>query len=323
MAKGGGGNKGGGGGAPSGGGGGGGGGKPSGGGGAPSGGGGGGGGGGGKPSGGGQAAAPTPTPTVRPASPTVEIAKQRETPKATQAVQAASTYKAVVANDKKDDKKDDKIAKLTEQAKGLISGATSQGLADPGKFKDILGKLKDLGKDKRVETLREQKQEAVQSARQVTPGPGSTGLDNSNVSNTGVNTAGTGLTKDDLDRAIQDALSNQPAGLTPDDLNQAIGDALSNFQPQQQQSQPQAQTSPSGSYDWAAGYQQDLTDWLNEYKTEQANRAADYQKMMTDIASQEGAFDPDLFSGLLGELESSKRRQKEWNERSAKAAYKY
>lgn len=319
MAKGGGGNKGGGGG--------GGGGKPSGGGGAPSGGGGGGGarssgggapsggGGGGKPSGGGQPAAPTPTPTVRPASTSVDISKQRETPKATQAVQAANIYKAVAGNDKKDDKKDDKIAKLTQQAKGLISGATSQGIADPGKFKDILGKLKDLGKDKRVDTLREQKQKAVQSARQATTGPGS---NDSNSSNT-TNTTTTGLTQEDLDRSIKEALANQPSGLTEDDLNTAITNALSGFQSQQK-----TQTeSPSSSYDWESGYQQDLSNWLNEYKTEQANRAADYQKMMTDIASQEGEFDPDLFRGLLGELESSKRRQKEWNERSAKAAYKY
>jgi hypothetical protein len=86
-------------------------------------------------------------------------------------------------------------------------------------------------------------------------------------------------------------------------------------------SQPESQAVDSSS--WEQGYQQDLSNWLDQYKTEQSGRAADYESMLTDVASQEGQFDPDLFRGLLGELESSKRRQKEWNEQSAKAAYKY
>lgn len=305
MAKRGGGNKGGGGG------------KSSGGGKAPSGGGnkGGGGGskgGGGKSSGGGGRAAapssaPKAAPAARPTSPAVNVSRQRETPKANKAVQVAKTYKSSSSNSKKNDKKDNRVEKLTQQAKSLISGATSQGLADPGKFKNILGKLKDLGKGKRVETLREKKQSAVKAAR-----PAKTDQDLTDLNNIPA-----GYTQEDLDKAIEDALANQPSGLTEDDLNSAINNALAGFQTQQEP------ISSSDSYDWESGYQQDLTKWLDQYKTEQADRATDYQKMMTDVASKEGEFDPDLFRGLLGELESSKKRQKEWNERSAREAYKY
>jgi len=65
----------------------------------------------------------------------------------------------------------------------------------------------------------------------------------------------------------------------------------------QQQQQQQPQETGTSEYD----------DWLKSFATEQ----------------DKGAFDPNLFRGLLGELESSKRRQKDWSERSAKAAYKY
>ena len=78
--------------------------------------------------------------------------------------------------------------------------------------------------------------------------------------------------------------------------------------------------------------QEDLDTALSSYSAQNAVQksssdagTSEFDDWVKSFESQQdvGAFDPDLFRNLLGELESSKYRQKEWNERSAKAAYKY
>jgi len=189
--------------------------------------------------------------------------------------------------------KQNRVATLTQKAKSLIQTASDGAIADPAKFKNILGKLKDLDKDKRVKKLRQKKQAAVAASRKPQEEVTSNYIDNSSST---VNTEGTTFLDDSsLYAGMEDM------GYTSD--GGGGGD--------------------TGSYSWNQGYTEDLNKWLSDYQAEQAGRDADYQSMLTDITSQEGQFDPELFRSLLGELESSKRRQKEWNEQSAKAAYKY
>ena len=221
--------------------------------------------------------------------------------KPAQAVKAATTFQAAVTGakpssasqakdkDKKDNNDKQKVQKLTEKAKTLIGGATSEGIADPGKFKDILGKLKDLGKEGRVENLRTQKKEAVTTAKNalIPPLPGPKNDDDDDDAATI-----TGYSQEELDSllgSLQEGYSTQIGG-----LEKQIGDLTGQLG---QLGQQQSQGAGTSEYD----------DWLKSFATEQ----------------DKGAFDPNLFNRLLGELESSKRRQKDWSERSAKAAYKY
>ena len=188
-----------------------------------------------------------------------------------------------------------RVQQLTQKAKTLIGGATSEGLADPNKFKDVLGKLKDLGKDTRVQNLQTQKKEAVTAAKTAAKPPITTfsGYTQEQMDEAIAKAREGSLTQDDLNAA----LANQAeTGLTQDDLDAA----LSRYQSQNTASQSAA--SDAGA---AASSTNEYHDWLNSFATEQ----------------DKGAFDPDLFNSLLGELESSKYRQKQWNERSARSAY--
>ena len=123
-------------------------------------------------------------------------------------------------------------------------------------------------------------------------------------------------------------------GLTQDDLNEALSSFRSESQGFGGEDYSGAGGREESGYDFESNlaedlgnfkqsFSEDLNRWKDEYTSEQAGRATDYQSMMTDAASEEGEFNPDLFRNLLGELESSKRRQKDWNERTAKEAYKY
>lgn len=247
---------------------------------------------------GGKKEQPAPKPVVTP--------PPSSSGKPAQAVKAATTFQAAVtgakpssASQAKDkDKKNNnnnndkqKVQKLTEKAKTLIGGATSEGIADPGKFKDILGKLKDLGKEGRVENLRTQKKEAVTTAKNALALPGGNLPPGSNDDNDNA-TSFTGYSQEELDGllgSLQESYGAQIGG-----LEKQIGDLTGQLG---QLGQQQSQGAGTSEYD----------DWLKSFATEQ----------------DKGAFDPNLFNRLLGELESSKRRQKDWSERSAKAAYKY
>ena len=193
-----------------------------------------------------------------------------------------------------------RVQQLTQKAKTLIGGATSEGLADPNKFKDVLGKLKDLGKDTKVQNLQTQKKEAVTAAKTAAKPPGTTftgftqeQMDDAIAKAVAGAQSSTGITQEDLDAALA---KQSETGLTQDDLDAA----LSRYQSQNTASQSAA--SDTGA---AASSTNEYQDWLNSFATEQ----------------DKGAFDPDLFNSLLGELESSKYRQKQWNERSARSAY--
>ena len=256
-------------------------------------------GGGNKPQGGGQAkSVATPTASV--------TSKSNKTPTPT----FIPANKPSGGSGSSGNKKQDRIQNLTKQANQLISSASGGAIADPGKFKEVLSKLKKLGKDDRVEALREKKQKAVASTK---------------VQNGGNNQVTPGLTQGDLDSAIQNAFANYtPGGLTQEDLDAALAGLDFGNKGELGESYGGGDSGGGGGgSSWEQGYTNDLNKWLSEYQNEQAGRATDYQSMLTDIASQEGQFDPNLFRSLLGELESSKKRQKEWNERSARAAYKY
>lgn len=189
-------------------------------------------------------------------------------------------------------KKQDRVKNLTKQANQLIASASGGAIADPAKFKTILGKLKNLGKDQKVQNLRSKKQAAVAASR---PKEVTSVTNNETTSNV-------------FDDSVFESspTTTYTPGYTSGESGYTGGTS----------------SAPSGP-SWDETYSQDLDKWLSQYQTEQAGRASDYQSMLNDLASQEGMFDPDLFRSLLGELESSKKRQKEWNERSAREAYKY
>ena len=114
-----------------------------------------------------------------------------------------------------------------------------------------------------------------------------------NDDNDATTTTTTGYSQEELDEllgSLQEGYGEKISG-----LESQLGDLMGQLGKQQQQQQSQ---DTGGS---------EYQDWLNSFATEQ----------------DKGAFDPNLFNRLLGELESSKRRQKDWSERSAKAAYKY
>jgi hypothetical protein len=220
------------------------------------------------------------------------------------AVNAATTYQATTpSSSQQKEKKQERVATLTTKAKDLISGATSTGIADLDKFKGILGKLKDLGKDTKVQNLQTQKKEAVTAAKTAAQAPGGN--------------PPPGYTQEQLDQAIKDALAKQgdSGGLTQEDLDAALANmqktgltkedldaAFSSYAAKDTSSDASAMaTGPT------AAASSEFDDWIKSFSEDK----------------DAGAFDPDLFRNLLGELESSKYRQKQWNERTAKAAYTY
>jgi hypothetical protein len=73
----------------------------------------------------------------------------------------------------------------------------------------------------------------------------------------------------------------------------------------------------------AANFDTDIQRFLDEFRSDQDRRQQDYLNLLTDQAAKASEFDPEKFRSTLLELESSRRRQKDWNERSAKQAYKY
>jgi hypothetical protein len=181
----------------------------------------------------------------------------------------------------------------------MISGITaaSPKIADPKAYQKALDVLRGAGKDQRVQTLKEKVSSAKTTARTTTTSPGGT--------------QPPGLTQSDVDKAVSDALTTfkegLPAGLSEDDLQSALD--------------TQRETLMSEFGDWKQQYA-DTTSQMQQQRDDAAAPTST-DLSATDISSQFEAFDPELFSSLLGELESSKRRQKDWNELSAKAGYKY
>jgi hypothetical protein len=73
----------------------------------------------------------------------------------------------------------------------------------------------------------------------------------------------------------------------------------------------------------AENFDTDIQRFLDEFRSDQDRRQQDYLNLLTDQAAKASEFDPEKFRTTLLELESSRRRQKDWNERSARQAYKY
>lgn len=198
-------------------------------------------------------------------------------------------------------KQEQKVTQATKDIKGMIAGITAEApkIADPKAYQKALDVLRGAGKEQRVETLKGK----VQTARELATKPtGST-------QPTG-GTQPSGLSQADIDAAINKFKEGLPAGLSQEDLQSALD--------------TQRETLMSEFGDWKQQYA-DTTSQMQQQREEAtaAPSTASTDLSATDISSQFEAFDPELFSSLLNELESSKRRQKDWNELSAKAAFKY
>lgn len=239
---------------------------------------------------------PAPTPGPKPpAAPTGGGGSAQSTP--AQAVNFAKTFQSVSpssSSSQQKEKTQERVQTLTEKAKGLIAGATASGIADPGKFKDILGKLKDLGKTGRVESLQTQKKTAVTAARDA--------ANSANQPPPGNNPPPGGYTQEELNKLLE----QMQAGYTEKigGLETQLGTLSEQLS---QRDEPEAVSTPYPTQQSSDSGTSEFDDWLKSFESQQ------------DV----GAFDPDLFRNLLGELESSKRRQKDWSERSARAAYGY
>lgn len=196
-------------------------------------------------------------------------------------------------------KQEQKVTQATKDIKGMISGITaaSPKIADPKAYQKALDVLRGAGKDQRVQTLKEKVSSAKTAARTTTTSPGGT--------------QPPGLSQADVDKAVSDALTKFKEGLSPGLSEEELQSALDT----------QRENLMSEFGDWQKQYADTTSQMQQQREDTAAPTSTDLSA--TDISSQFEAFDPELFSSLLGELESSKRRQKDWNELSAKAAFKY
>jgi hypothetical protein len=278
--------------APSGGGGG----KPSGGGGsspAPSG---GGGGGGGKPSGGGGSPSPAPSAPSKPSNPVIA------------AVSQPSSGGGSPKQPSGGGSSDKKVEKATQQIRQTISSinASNPTIADPKAYQKALDVLKSAGKDTRVQNLKEKVQTAKTTAQTDIRVNAAADAARKDAEARAAEQYKGAITQEDLDKILADYKpAGQTEGISEEDLQSALS------------AQQESLMSKFG--DLQNQYQS-ATDSLQQQRV---GTSADSAAASEDLNAQFEAFDPDLFSNLLGELESSKYRQKEWNERSAKAAYKY
>ena len=197
-------------------------------------------------------------------------------------------------------KQEQKVTQATKDIKGMIAGITAEApkIADPKAYQKALDVLRGAGKEQRVETLKGK----VQTARELATKPTTLPAPDDKKP--------PGLTQADIDAAINKFKEDLPAGLSPEDLQSALD--------------TQRETLMSEFGDWKQQYANTTSQMQQQREEATATPStASTDLSATDISSQFEAFDPELFSSLLGELESSKRRQKDWNELSAKAAFKY
>jgi hypothetical protein len=203
---------------------------------------------------------------------------------------------------------DKKVEKATQQIKQTISNisASSPKIADPKAYQKALDVLKNAGKDTRVQNLKEKVQTAKTTAQTDIRVNAAADAARKDAEARAAEQYKGAITQDDLDKILADYKpAGQTEGISEEDLQAALS------------AQQESLMSKFG--DLQNQYQS-ATDNLQQQR---ATASADSAAASEDLNAQFEAFDPDLFSNLLGELESSKYRQKEWNERSAKAAYKY
>lgn len=262
--------------------------QPSGGGGRPSGGGGQPSGGGGQPSGGGGRPSASSSPSSTPSGGGGARPSASSTPSTPSSGGGGGQSR-----------QEQKVTQATKDIKGMISGITaaSPKIADPKAYQKALDVLRGAGKDQRVQTLKEKVSSARTAARTTTTPPPD-------------DKQSPGLTQADIEAAINKFKEGLSPGLSEEDLQSALN--------------TQRETLMSEFGDWKQQYA-DTTSQMQQQREEPtaASSTPSTDLSATDISSQFEAFDPELFSSLLGELESSKRRQKDWNELSAKAAFKY
>lgn len=278
--------------------GGGGGGKGSGGGGGGASGGGGGGGnrGGGASSGGGGARGGAPAaPTQAPATPT----------NVTYNLNTSAAVPTTVANT---NPSKGQVARATETVREQIKSITPRtgAIADPDAYKQALAVLTSAGKTKKAEKLTTKAEKEIKAdtrkgtARGFLPKPGETPK------------PGEGETPGSGDQ-------NNQYDLTKDPEYQSLLEKLKQSQTDKEGLEGQLSTLGGE----LAGFKSQL-EGLRASKAEQTG--GDYQPTDVSTSTTTEEFEPfsrDLFTSLLGELESSKKRQKDWDYEQALKAYKF
>jgi hypothetical protein len=207
---------------------------------------------------------------------------------------------------------DKKVEKATQQIKQTISSisASSPKIADPKAYQKALDVLKSAGKDTRVQNLKEKVQAAKTTAQTDIRVNAAADAARKDAEARAAEQYKGAITQDDLDKILADYKpAGQTEGISEEDLQSALSAQQESLMSKFGDLQNQYQSATDSLQQQRAGSSTVSTPGAT---TESENLNTEFE-----------AFDPDLFSNLLGELESSKYRQKEWNERSAKAAYKY
>ena len=207
---------------------------------------------------------------------------------------------------------DKKVEKATQQIKQTIStiSASSPKIADPKAYQKALDVLKSAGKDTRVQNLKEKVQTAKTTAQTDIRVNAAADAARKDAETKAAEQYKGAITQDDLDKILADYKpAGQTEGISEEDLQSALSAQQESLMSKFGDLQNQYQSATDSLQQQRAGSSTASTPGAT---TESENLNTEFE-----------AFDPDLFSNLPGELESSKYRQKEWNERSAKAAYKY
>jgi len=223
------------------------------------------------------------------------------------------------------------ISKIKEKLQEIIKSSQEGSIANPDNFKKLLGKLKDTGNKKAVDKIRDLKKETLSGQRTpTTPTPGTTNTPTPTPTPTptrpqtpssGAGTFSSPSTAGGPTGAVGEQAGAAGGGF---DFEAQAEELLSGFDKKFETDFGRGEQAFTEDRSTAAGnFESDIQKFLDEFRSDQTGRQKALEDTLTDLAAQGSEFDPERFRTTLLELESSRRRQKDWNERSARQAYKY
>jgi hypothetical protein len=219
-----------------------------------------------------------------------------------------------------------KAKEIAQKAKDLIRSSTEGEISNPDRLKKLLDKLKDSGTKKQVQSVKDLKSKILKGGTTVPTTETTTGgTTPARPTNTGT-PRGTGAPTGGAGPAAGAGPTGEPAGAAGGkfDFEAQAEELLSGFDEKFLDDRGLGQSNFLEDRDTAAAnFNTDVQRFLDEFRSDQDRRQQDYLALLSDEAAKASEFDPEKFRSTLLELESSRRRQKDWNERSARQAYKY
>jgi hypothetical protein len=215
---------------------------------------------------------------------------------------------------------------IAQKAKDLIRSSTEGEISNPDRLKKLLDKLKDSGTKKQVQSVKDLKSKILKGGA-VTPTPEVPGGGSTPTGGTSGTTPGGASTPTGGAAAPAGAgPTGEPAGAGESkfDFEAQAKELLSGFDEKFLDDRGLGQSNfLEDRQNAAQNFDTDIQRFLDEFRSDQDRRQQDYLALLSDEAAKASEFDPEKFRSTLLELESSRRRQKDWNERSARQAYKY